>query len=355
MTLSESLLHWYSQNKRPLLWRETRDPYKIWLSEVILQQTRVAQGTEYYHRFLFAFPDVKSLAAASEQDVLKLWQGLGYYSRARNMHHTAKEIVEKYHGIFPQSAAGLKELKGIGDYTAAAVASICFDEAIAVLDGNVARVISRLYAIDTPVNTNSGRSEITGLASSLMDINHPGTFNQAMMELGALVCTPKTPACNTCPLAFGCNALKTKKVDSFPIKSPQKAPTSRHMNYLVVRFTHKDEEYVLMRKRTGNDIWKNMYDFPCIETEHPFNLEEVMESCFKQNLFSGLPVTINHVSGEYIHILSHRRLYARFISVQTEGKPLPGNDIIAVGKKELGELPIPRLIDRYMADLFSHT
>jgi A/G-specific adenine glycosylase len=350
MNLSESLLHWYNQNKRQLPWRETRDPYKIWLSEVILQQTRVAQGTDYYNRFLLAFPDVRSLADAAEQEVLKLWQGLGYYSRARNMHHTAREIVEKHHGIFPQSSVGLKKLKGIGDYTAAAVASICFDEPIAVLDGNVARVISRLCAIDTPVDTNSGRSEITSLANSLMDKNHPGIFNQAMMELGALVCTPKKPICNLCPLAFSCIALKQNEAERFPVKSPKKIPSSRHLNYLVISFKQKGEEFILMRKRTGNDIWKNMYDFPCIETENQCGPDEVITKCIDQNRFSGLPFTVTRVSGEYIHMLSHRRLYARFISVQTKGKPSPGNDIIAVPKKELGELPIPRLIDRYMAD-----
>jgi len=355
MTLSESLLHWYSLNKRALPWRETRDPYKIWLSEVILQQTRVAQGTDYYHRFLFKFPDVQSLAAATEQDVLKLWQGLGYYSRARNMHHTAKEIVEKDNGFFPQSAAGLKKLKGIGEYTAAAIASICFGEPVAVVDGNVARVISRLYAIDTPVDTNSGHAVIAGLATTLLDTHHPGTFNQAIMELGALVCTPKNPLCNTCPLAFGCLALKQKDVERFPVKSPKKVPTERYMNYLVISFRQDGGEFILMRKRTGNDIWKNMYDFPCIETGSQCNPDEVIHICVAQNLFSSLPFKVTRVSGEYIHQLSHRRIYARFISVQTKEKPTVGNDIIAVDKKELKKLPIPRLIDRYIADMFSHT
>jgi A/G-specific adenine glycosylase len=351
MTLTEFLFQWYYQNKRPLPWRETRDPYKIWLSEVILQQTRVVQGTDYYHRFVAAFPDVQSLAAAAEQDVLKLWQGLGYYSRARNMHHTAKEVVEKHNGIFPQSSAGLKKLKGIGDYTAAAIASICFDESTAVLDGNVARVISRLYAIDTPIDSNEGKKTITDLAKSLLDTHHPGTFNQAVMELGALVCTPKSPACNSCPIAFACEALKRKQVENFPVKTPKKAPTIRHLNYLVISFKTDQNEFILMRKRTGNDIWKNMYDFPCIETGEASDTSEALGQCVKSGILGGLPFIIKHVSDEYIHQLSHRRLLARFIRIEVKGTPKLLDNITAVKKDMIAELPLPRLIDRYLASL----
>jgi len=353
MNLSESLLTWYNQNKRSLPWRETRDPYKIWLSEVILQQTRVAQGTDYYHRFLVAFPDVQSLAAADEQDVLKLWQGLGYYSRARNLHHAAKEVVENHNGNFPQSAAGLKKLKGIGDYTAAAIASICFDESTAVLDGNVARVISRLYAIDIPVDSNEGKKTITDFANNLLDTHHPGTFNQAVMELGALVCTPKSPACNACPLSFACEALKRNQIENFPVKTPKKIPTIRHLNYLVISFTKDKEEFILMRKRTGNDIWKNMYDFPCIETGEASDTSEALGQCVKSGILGGLPFIVKHVSDEYIHQLSHRRLLARFIRIEVKGMPSSTDDITAVRKDNIAELPLPRLIDRYLASLLS--
>jgi len=351
MNITESLLGWYAQNKRPLPWRETREPYKVWLSEVILQQTRVAQGTDYYHRFRLAFPDVQSLASATEQEVLKLWQGLGYYSRARNMHFTAKEIVEKHNGIFPQSAAGLKKLKGIGDYTAAAIASICFDEPTAVLDGNVARVISRLYAIDTAVDSNSGKSILTDLANSLLDVDQAGTFNQAMMELGALVCSPRTPACNTCPLAFGCEALKQNKTGDFPVKTPKKVATVRYMNYLVISFVQNGEELVLMRKRTGNDIWKNLYDFPCIESEKSIETTNLLALCEKQNTFGGLPYVVKQVSPEYIHQLSHRRLLAKFIKVEVDGIPVIRSSLVAVTKEKIADLPLPRLIDRYLANL----
>jgi A/G-specific adenine glycosylase len=351
MHISESLKNWYQTTKRPLPWRETRDPYKIWLSEVILQQTRVAQGTAYYHRFLLAFPNVHSLAAADEQEVLKLWQGLGYYSRARNMHHTAKDVVGNYNGLFPQSSAGLKKLKGIGDYTAAAIASICFNEPTAVIDGNVARVISRLYAIDTPVDSNEGKKTITDLANSLLDTNHPGTFNQAVMELGALVCTPKSPACYTCPVAFSCEALKRNQIEDFPVKTPKKTPTIRHLNYLVISFTKDQAEFILIRKRTGNDIWKNMYDFPCIETGNASDATEVLDSCVKSGLFGGFRFVVKHVSDEYIHQLSHRRLLARFIRIEVQGAPMLHYNITAVRKDLIAELPLPRLIDRYLSDL----
>jgi len=351
MQIAQSLLHWYSQNKRPLPWRETRDPYKIWISEVILQQTRVAQGMDYYHRFLAAFPDVQSLAAAAEQDVLKLWQGLGYYSRARNMHYTAKEVVTRYNGIFPGSSAGLIKLKGIGDYTAAAIASICYDEPTAVLDGNVARVISRLFAINAPVDTNNGRNLITELANNLLDTNHPGTFNQAVMELGALVCTPKSPDCDNCPLAFACEALKLKQIESFPVKTPKKAATVRHLNYLVISFKKDNEEFILMRKRTDNDIWKNMYDFPCIETRDAADTTEVLGACEKSGILEGNDFIVKHVSDEYIHQLSHRKLLAKFLQIEVQGVPAVHDNITSVRKDLIAELPLPKLIDRYFATL----
>lgn len=350
-TATELLVGWYEKNHRRLPWRETRDAYKIWLSEVILQQTRVAQGTDYYHRFLAAFPDVQSLANAEEQDVLKLWQGLGYYSRARNMHHTAREIVEKHKGIFPLSSAGLKTLKGIGDYTAAAISSICYNEPIAVVDGNVARVISRMYTIDIPVDSNEGRKTIADLANNLLDTNHPGVFNQAVMELGALVCMPKNPSCNTCPLAFACLAFKNKKVESYPVKSPKSAPTNRHLNYLVISFEKDNHEFVLMRKRTANDIWRNMYDFPCIETADISDADNVIESCIKSGVFGGFPFVVKHVSDEYIHQLSHRRLLTRFINIEVKGEPQITENITAIRKDQIARLPLPRLIDKYLATI----
>lgn len=351
MDLSLSLLNWYDKNKRSLPWRETRDPYCIWLSEVILQQTRVNQGLDYYHRFLNAFPDVQSLAAASEQEVLKQWQGLGYYSRARNLHHAAKEIAGKYKGIFPSTAAELKKLKGIGDYTAAAVASICFDEPVAVLDGNVARVISRMHALDIPVDSTEGRAFIVEEASCMLKNQHPGTFNQALMELGALVCTPKNPDCPACPLSVACLALKRNETERFPLKLPKKLPTLRYLNYLVASFEDREEVFFLVKKRTANDIWKGLFDFQCIETAQAATVEDVLGMAEKQGFFSGLPYIIKQVSGEHIHQLTHRRLIARFIHIQLQGVPGTLHNATAVSKHQLAGLPVPRLIDRYLANL----
>ena len=351
MSLSASLLQWYDKNKRDLPWRETRDPYCIWLSEVILQQTRVNQGLDYYLRFLQAFPDVQSLAAAAEQDVLKLWQGLGYYSRARNLHHAAKEIAGTHKGIFPNTAAGLKKLKGIGDYTAAAVASICFDEPIAVLDGNVARVISRLHALEIPVDSTEGRTFIVDKTSQMIKNQHPGTFNQALMELGALVCTPKSPNCADCPLSVACMARKRNETERFPVKLPKKQPTVRYLNYLVISFTQQDETFFILKKRTANDIWKNLFDFPCIETDHAASVEQVLDAADGQGYFSGLSYVVKQVTGEYTHQLTHRRLLARFIRIHLQGVPGTFPDSIAIRKDQLAELPVPRLIDRYLATL----
>ncbi len=349
MNLSDSILHWYSLNQRHLPWRESKDPYKIWLSEVILQQTRVVQGTGYYHRFLQAFPDVHSLALANEQDILKLWQGLGYYSRARNMHFTAKEIVSKFNGIFPSKAAELKKLKGIGDYTAAAIASICFNEAVPVLDGNVARVISRIFTVETSVDSSSGRSEIIELAADMMNQSNPGQFNQAIMELGALVCTPKNPSCGICPIMLGCEAYKQKNTERFPVKAPKKLPINRHMNYVISLFADNNEDFVVMRKRTGNDIWKNMYDFPCIETDSETEPGKVLELCINQNWFAGNDFSIVKTSKKYIHQLSHRTLHVRFIVLKMKNEPLLSNGFSAIKKNDLEKLPVPRLIDKFLA------
>ena len=351
MNIIQLLLNWYETNKRQLPWRETRDPYRIWISEVILQQTRVNQGMEYYYRFLDAFPDVQSLADASEQEVLKIWQGLGYYSRARNLHHAAKDIAGNHNGVFPATAAALRKLKGIGDYTAAAVASICFDEPVAVLDGNVARVLSRLNAVDIAVDTTAGRAMIIDIASEMIKNQHPGTFNQALMELGALVCTPKNPGCTACPLSVECLALKRNETERYPLKTPKKLPTLRYLNYLVASYEDGDELNFLVKKRTGNDIWKNLFDFPCIETREAATVDQVLEMAELQGLLPVQAYTVKKVSGDYIHQLTHRRLVARFIRLHLRAVPGTFSNSIAVRKDQLATLPVPRLIDRYLANL----
>lgn len=252
--MTETLLAWYADHGRDLPWRRTRDPYAIWLSEIILQQTRIAQGQAYWERFMAAFPDVESLAAASEDAVLRLWQGLGYYSRARNLHAAARQIVAL--GGFPDTLDGIRALKGVGDYTAAAIGSIAFGLPAAVVDGNVYRVLARYYGIATPVGTTAARKEFSARAQALLPPDRPGDFNQAMMDFGALQCTPVSPACLLCPLADGCAALATGQVDRLPVR--QKAPEVqvRRFDYIYVRYQGR----TAIRRRGPGDIWQGLYE-----------------------------------------------------------------------------------------------
>ena len=263
--VASRLLEWYGREGRDLPWRRTRDPYRIWISEVILQQTRVAQGMSYYHRFLELFPDVAALASAPEDLVLKCWQGLGYYSRARNLLAAARRIVETHGGVFPTAYADVRALPGVGDYTAAAICSIAYEEPCAALDGNVFRVLSRLYDLDTPIDTTSGRRTFAALADSLIDRQRPGLYNQAIMDFGALCCLPAQPRCTECPLRDRCLAFAARTVDVRPVKQGRTAVEPRYFNYLHVEC---GDELVLRRRGAG-DIWQGLYEFPLIETPEP--------------------------------------------------------------------------------------
>jgi len=251
---SRIILQWYSENARDLPWRRTRDPYAVWLSEIILQQTRIAQGTAYWHRFMDRFPTVKDLADASEDEVLRLWEGLGYYSRARNLHAAAKQIVAD--GRFPDTLEGIRKLKGVGDYTAAAISSICFDLPAAVVDGNVYRVLARHFGLTTPVGTTEAKKEFTKLANQLLPADSPAQFNQGMMDFGAMQCTPANPDCLTCPLQASCNAFRTGRVEMLPVKKPAVKVQERHFSYIYVRC----EGYTAIRKRGAGDIWQGLYE-----------------------------------------------------------------------------------------------
>src|SRR5690554_5706333 len=274
MTFSQKLISWYSEHKRELPWRNTKDPYKIWLSEVILQQTRVAQGLPYYENFINTFPTVFDLAKADEQQVLKIWQGLGYYSRARNLHHTAQYISENLNGIFPDNYKDLLKLKGVGSYTAAAIASFSNDEAVAVLDGNVYRVLSRYFGIETDISSSKAKKEFQELANEVLDQKQPSLFNQAIMEFGALQCVPKNPNCEVCVLNDSCFALKEKKVDKLPVKLKKTKVTQRFLNYLVFLDENKNS---IINKRTQNGIWKNLYEFPLLEVTEKTDLEVITQ------------------------------------------------------------------------------
>ena len=344
--IHDTLINWFAENRRDLPWRHNPTPYQVWLSEIILQQTRVNQGWDYYLRFVEKWPTVNDLANASEEEVLKMWQGLGYYSRARNLHQCAKQIVEQYGGQFPADFEKLKQLKGIGDYTAAAIASIAFDLPHAVVDGNVYRVLSRLFDIDTPININEGQTVFAKIADDLLNREQPGLHNQAMMEFGALQCTPKNPNCLLCPLQAQCLAFANQTVMQRPVKLQKLKVTTRYFNYLVFRI----EGNVYLHKRSGNDIWKNLYDFPCIESENPMTVEEVIASEKFQQLIENKSFTIIKTSPTFTHKLTHRTIIAQFIEIKLEEKLLriETKELFLTPETDLGNFPIPRLIDLYL-------
>ena len=314
LMIKKPLLHWYKANKRDLPWRLTSDPYQVWLSEIILQQTRVAQGLPYYNQFIRNFPTVFDLAKAPEQKVLKLWQGLGYYSRARNLHQTAKDLVKHYKGVFPEDVEELKKLKGIGDYTAAAIASFCFNKAHAVVDGNVFRVLSRLFAISTPINSPLGKKQFSELAQELLDKKNPGLYNQAIMEFGALYCTPHQPDCENCIFNTSCQAGLSGNQHLFPSKLASKKARNRYFEYFIIW----NNLSVYAEKRTGKDIWKNLYQFPLLEfaekPSKPLFLTRLKKDILKSNSHD---FKIIRQSGYKKHLLSHQTIFARFTHLQS--------------------------------------
>jgi A/G-specific adenine glycosylase len=343
--LSMKLMAWYRQHRRDLPWRQTRDPYRVWVSEIILQQTRVEQGLEYYLRFVEQFPDIPSLACADVDEVMKAWQGLGYYTRARNMQAAARRIMAEFGGRFPSSCDQILTLEGIGPYTAAAIASICFGEATPVVDGNVIRFLSRLSGVTAPAGTAAGKQQIRSLAGRMIDREHPGDFNQALMEFGALYCKPLSPDCNQCVFKKECAAFKTGRVNELPAKSKKAIVTSRYFNYLVARYTKGDKEYYFLKKREGQDIWKGMYEFPLIETEKPVSAARLVQSEEWERLFRGTGAVMIGRGKVVKHQLSHRMIHARFYDVILP-KPLKG-DYMKVRSQDLELFPVSRLIERY--------
>lgn len=351
MNFSQSLIKWYHHNKRQLPWRETNDPYKIWLSEVIFQQTRIEQGLEYYLKFIERFPTVQHLANASEDEVLKLWQGLGYYSRARNLHAAAKTIIKKFDGRFPDNYSHILSLKGIGPYTAAAIASIAFNLPHPVVDGNVSRVISRWFAIEEPINSLVGRKKIEAAVLELISGHSPGTFNQALMEFGALYCKPKNPDCESCIFNMSCLAYQKKLVSKLPLKIKNQPPKKRFFNYLFIVSGEVGQQKVCIKKRPEGDIWQGLYDFPLIETESEADTKNLVESPAWQQVFDGTKPIIEKVSREFRHQLTHRQILARFIKVIIKGNfLLPTNTYIHIELNNLVDYPVPRLIEQYLQE-----
>lgn len=338
---SDKIVKWYLENRRPLPWRDTTDPYRIWLSEVILQQTRVAQGLPYYQRFTDTFPTVHDLAGASEQQVLRLWQGLGYYTRARNLHKCAKTIVASYDGRFPSGSSELIKLPGIGHYTAAAIASFAFGEKVAVVDGNVYRILSRIFGIDTPINTPNGQKRFTQLANELISDSRPGLHNQAVMEFGATFCTPRNPRCPECPFRRSCQALALDLVDVLPVKTPGRKTRNRYFYYLVI----ERNGALLMKKRDAKDIWHGLFDFLLIEKNRPVDAQKLIAEV-RPRL-----TNLAGVSGKYVHTLTHQIIHGRFICLKAKsGFRAPDSRFSFYTPKEIADLPKPVLISRFLAD-----
>lgn len=366
MSFSNQIISWFRENGRALPWRETRDPYAIWLSEIILQQTRIVQGLEYWERFMAQYPTVEALAAASEDDVLKLWQGLGYYSRARNLHAAAKQIVEM--GKFPDTLEGIKSLKGVGDYTAAAIGSFAFDIPAAVVDGNVYRVLSRYFGIDTPINSTQGKKEFAALAQSLipgggnekikpeafeMELSPISAYNQGMMDFGAIQCTPQSPKCLLCPLAETCEALRNDRVSELPVKEKKLKVQTRRLTYIYIRCQEETsangeqaEPMIAIHRRGKGDIWQGLWE-PYNASDFkktPIEYHEDIEKMFHLPTAS-LNYGITRIAKDVKHVLTHRILLADFYLLETDGRfPLPA-DYIWIKESELDQYGIPRLIE----------
>ena len=324
MSFANTLLAWFHEHGRDLPWRQTRDPYAIWLSEIILQQTQVKQGWDYWERFIRRWPTVEDLAAATEDEVLREWQGLGYYSRARNLHFAAKQIVAL--GKFPNTIEGIKALKGVGDYTAAAIGSFAFDIPAAVVDGNVYRVLSRHFGIHTPINTTEGKKVFAALAQELLPISEPSEYNQAIMDFGAIQCTPQSPDCMTCPLMESCEAFRSGKVSELPVKLKTLKVKERRLIYIYIRC----KGYVAIHRRGAGDIWQGLWE--------PWLVDEV-------------PVGAQLLRQNVKHVLTHRVLYADFYLLEVDERPSLPDDYIWVKESELDDYAKPRLIDKCLIPL----
>jgi A/G-specific adenine glycosylase len=346
MTFSNQLIYWYLQNNRDLPWRKTKNPYFIWLSEIMLQQTRVNQGLAYYLTFITEFPTVFDLANASESKVLKLWQGLGYYSRARNLHFSAKYIANELNGVFPDTYNDIKTLKGVGDYTASAIASICFNEDAAVVDGNVYRVLARYFGIATAINSSKGIKEFKELAQTLIDKTQPGTHNQAIMDFGALHCKPQNPLCESCPLNESCVALQKQTIKELPVKEKKIKIKKRYFNYLVFV---SDENETVLSERKGKGIWQGLYQFPLVESSENINLETLTQlEEFNELTADKKEITLFNEK-EIVHKLSHQHIATKFWIVK--GNAL---NFKSIKWEEVEKLPVPILIANFLKQ-FNHT
>lgn len=344
---TQSILKWNEHdNLRQMPWKGEKDPYLIWLSEIILQQTRVEQGQPYFESFKKKYPNVQSLAAAPEDDIMKLWQGLGYYSRARNLHATAKNIVNELKGIFPDTFQQLLKLKGVGAYTAAAIASFAYDEPVAVVDGNVIRILARYFGIDTPFDTNKGKHTFHELAQQLISVSQPAAYNQAIMDFGATVCTPKSPQCTLCPLSKNCFALNHSCIDVLPVRSKKLIKKSRYLHYIFI----KEQQHTYIKQRDEKDIWKKLYEFPLIETSqtNPVNLKTAIETLLQVKDFD-----LISESTYTKQMLTHQVLHIAFIEIVLKEK-LKSKNYKRVPLKKLDDFAFPITIAGFLKSVLKH-
>lgn len=343
---SETLLQWNDRkNKRQMPWKGETDPYKIWISEIILQQTRVQQGLEYYNRFVAALPDVESLATAPENNVYKLWEGLGYYSRCKNLIATANYIHQQLQGKFPEEFEEILNLKGIGTYTASAIASFAFNQPFAVLDGNVFRVLSRFFGEETPINTTAGKKFYASLSQQLLDKKNPGKYNQALMDFGAVICKPAAPLCVQCPLQHKCIAFLRNKVPELPVNTKKVRQRERFFNYLIVEYNNR----FYVHKRTAKDIWQNLYEFVLIETKKLIGKNELIVNKQIGKILNQDNFTIKSISAEKSQKLTHQIITGRFIHLVVK-KPLENDEYFSVSREQLKSLPFPKFTASYLAD-----
>lgn len=346
MDFKSILTGWYEQNRRDLPWRSTKNPYYIWVSEVILQQTRVAQGLAYYQRFTATFPTIYDLAKAHEDTVLKVWQGLGYYTRARNMHNAAKLIVSQHNGIIPHEYKELIKIKGIGYYSAGAIASFAFKQAVPAIDGNVYRIIARVFGVFSLPTTAQGKRDFHQIVMDLMDMEAPDTFNQALLDFGALQCVPKGPKCEDCPFKDYCYAYRNNMIDSLPVKGKKLAPRNRYFTYLLIRFGYN----TFISKRKAKDIWHSLYEFPLIETEKAIPPNQLHKQKALKEWVGKKGYTIEYISDEVKHLLSHQTLHTRFVIIKIDAvSEKLAKECTMVPATEVSHYSTPKLIENFLA------
>lgn len=348
MRISRTIINWYTEKKRDLPWRNTENPYYVWVSEVILQQTRIAQGLDYYKRFIAKFTDIQSLANADINEVLKIWQGLGYYSRARNLHAGAKYVIQQLQGKLPANYNGLLKIQGVGEYTAAAIGSIAFNLPVAAVDGNVNRVIARIYGIHDAVNSPQGVKQIKEIAQNILDVQNPGLHNQAIMEFGALQCVVRNPNCIICPLNKDCYAYLHGEVGLLPVKIKQQKGRNRYFNYLVILFNNG----ILLSQRKGKDIWQGLYEFPLIETVKPINVNKLMVQPEWNHILKESDYQLINISKTFKHQLTHQKIHARFFLIAMKNRPEHlKNSVMEIRREDLSQFPVSKLIENYLSTI----